>query len=163
MKQSLLYCLIFVLIFPFLLAGTKMINIKGFYLGMNRSAVEGEYKKLKTSGIARYISIEHEKYRDMIKLDNEFSSMGNKIDIFYDKGGKVTGITFQYKTVNILFKAEKLSAEELVKNIEKEFKLPTMKFKDQGMFQNWTHIDSELNIKISIDSSKNLRLKKMKK
>jgi hypothetical protein len=51
---------------------------------------------------------------DLIQVDNEFSSMGNKIEIGYDESGKVTTIKFQYKTVDILFEASALSAEDFV-------------------------------------------------
>jgi len=159
MKNVLVGFLVLSFLVLFILADSKMISIKGFYLGMGKGEVKQVYEKLKTSGVAKYISIENEKYRDMIKLDNEFGSMGNKIDIFYDDNGKLIGVTFQYKTVNILFKAEKLKVEEFVTNFEKEFNLPRMKFQDMGMVKNWTHVDKNLKLKISIDDYKNLRLK----
>lgn len=161
MKNLLIGFLVLSFLIPFILADSKIIKIKGFYLGMEKSEVKLVYEKLKTGKVAKYISIENEKYRDMIKLDNEFGSMGNKIDIFYSEKEKVTGITFQYKTVNVLFKAEKLSADEFVKGFEREFQLPRMSYRDMGMVKTWTHVDKNLKLKISIDNSKNLRLKNL--
>jgi len=136
--------------------------IKDFYLGMKRTEVNKIYNLLKKNEVAQYISVEKENYRDLIKLDNEFSSMGNKIEIAYDENEKVQEITFQYKTVNILFDSEKLEAKDFVKKFQEEYKIDKMEYKDMGFVKSWIYIDKELKIKISIDDYKNLRLQKIK-
>jgi hypothetical protein len=113
--------------------------------------------------VAQYISIENEKYRDMIKIDNEFSSMGNKIDIFYDESGKANSIHFQYKTANILFDAEKLTPEEFVNKFQKDHNIPNMEFKDLGIVKSWIYFDEKTGTKLSIDDYKNVKLQYEKK
>jgi len=139
----------------------KILEIKGFYLGMEKSAVQKNYQQLMNDKVAKYISIENEEYRDLINLDNEFSSMGNKIEIEYDETGKAKNITFQYKTVDILFEANDMDAEVLVKEIEKKYKLPEMVFEDLGMVKIWTYVNEELKYKISVDDYKNLRVQRI--
>jgi len=159
--QSIFYVLIMTLCIQ--ASDSLNFNIKGFYLGMERKEVKEIYDNFKKNEVAKYISIESEKYRDLIQLDNEFSSMGNKIEIAYSEDGKTEGITFQYKTVDILFDAEKLSAEEFVKKFQKEYQIEEMKFEDMGIVKSWIYTDDKLNLKISIDGSKNLRLQKVSK
>ena len=141
-------------------AESEPIEVKGFYLGMEKSDVQKVYEQLENDKVATYISIEQEKYRDLIKLDNEFSSMGNKIEIEYDDAGKARNITFQYKTVDILFEASDMEAEALVKLIEKKYLLPELIFEDQGFIKIWTFINEKLEYKISVDDYKNLRLQR---
>ena len=147
-------------------AGEKQegrFEMKGFYLGMEQAEVQALYEQLQKDKTAEYISLEREKYRDMIKLDKEFSSLGNKIDIEYDDDGLAKKITFQYKTVAILFEANDLDAEGLVQKIEEEYHLPEMEFEDMGMVKTWTYINDKLNYKISVDDVKNVRLQRMNK
>jgi len=141
---------------------TDVFKIKGFYLDMSRIEVKEIYDNLKKNEVAQYISFEKENFRDLIKLDNEFSSMGNKIEIAYEEDEKLKELTFQYKTVNILFKAEKLSAAEFVQQFKDEFGIAEMEYKDMGFVKKWSYTDKKRNIKISIDDSKNLRLQKFK-
>jgi len=149
-----------------LFAGEKQegrFEMKGFYLGMEQAKVQALYEQLQKDKMAEYVSLEREKYRDMIKLDNEFSSMGNKIDIEYDDDGLAKKITFQYKTVAILFDAGDLDAGGLVQKIEEEYHLPEMEFEDMGMVKTWTYVNDKLNYKISVDDVKNVRLQRMNK
>ena len=141
----------------------SQIEMKGFYLGMTQEEVKEIYGQLQTDRTAEFISIEREKYRDMIKLDNEFSSMGNKIEIEYDDEGLAKKITFQYKTTDILFGASQLDAAELVKKIEQDYQLPEMEFENMGMVKSWSCIDEKTNTKISVDDNKNIRLQRVNK
>ncbi|MBA7537417.1 hypothetical protein ES705_29684 [subsurface metagenome] len=140
----------------------KSPGLKGFYVGITKEEVKILYEKFKTNAVAQYIDIETEAYRDQIKLDNEFSSMGNKIDIMYDEEGKATSITFQYKTVDILFNAAQMSAEELVKKLQEKLQIPEMKFQDMGMVKSWSHTYEEVKVKLSVDNNKNIRLQALK-
>ncbi len=142
---------------------TEPLKIKGFYIGMSKSQVQEVYKKLQADKIAAYISIESENYRDLIKIDNEFSSMGDKVEIFYDESMKVSGITFQYKTVNILFNSTDQSAEEFVETLVKKFELPEMEMEDMGITKIWKCQLEKQGLKISVDGSKNLRIQMLKK
>ena len=142
-------------------AENEALEIKGFYLGMEKSAVQKNYQQFMNDKVAKNISIENGEYRDLIKLDNEFSSMGNKIEIEYDDTGKAKSITFQYTTVDILFEASDMEAEILVKEIEKKYKLPEMVFEDLGMIKIWKYVNEELKYKISVDDYKNVRLQRI--
>lgn len=137
------------------------LKIKGFYIGMSKSDVLQVFKKLQEDNVAEHISLESENFRDVIMLDNEFSSTGNKIDIIYDESGKVTGITFQYKTVNILFDCSKKSAEEFVRSLTTTYDLPEMEMKDMGVVKSWKCKSDNLGIQILVDDSKNLRIQKL--
>ena len=139
------------------------LKFKGFYIGMSRSQVQEVYKKLQANKVAEYISIEKENYRDLIKIDNEFSSMGNKVEIFYDESEKVSGITFQYKTVNILFNGSSQSAEEFVNALTEKYELPEMEVEDMGITKIWKCQLEKEGLKISVDGSKNLRIQMLKK
>ena len=141
----------------------EAFNIQGFYLGMNREEVKKLYDNFEQTQIAKHISLEKENYRDLIKLDNEFSSMGNKIEIAYDDSLEVINITFQYKTVAILFDYGNLEEGEFVEAFKKEYEIPEMKFEDMGMVKTWSYVNNEKKYKISIDDYKNLRLQVLKK
>ncbi len=65
------------------------VKILDFYMGMSKEEVKDIYTRMKEVPVAQYVSIEPGRYRDQIKVDNEFSSMYNKIDILYDDNGKV--------------------------------------------------------------------------
>ena len=164
MKTYLITAVLFLFCIQFGFTGSvenEALEIKGFYLGMEKSAVQKNYQQLMNDKVAKYISIENEEYRDLIKLDNEFGSMGNKIEIEYDDSGKAKSITFQYTTVDILFEASDMEAEVLVKEIEKKYKLPEMVFEDLGMVKIWTYVNEELKYKISVDDYKNLRVQRI--
>ncbi len=135
------------------------LNLRGFYLGMEKMEVHQLYQKLKTDAVAQYISIESSEYRELIQVDNEFSSMGNKIEIGYDESGKVNFIKFQYKTVDIFFKASALSAEDFVIRFREEYNIPEMEFQDMGMVKTWSYSDETRKFSISIDDYKNITLK----
>jgi uncharacterized protein YuzE len=138
---------------------TKPLTIKGFYLGMDKTEVQKLYQKLKSDHVAEYISIENSEFRDLIQVDNEFSSMGNKIEIGYDENGKVTNIKFQYKTVDILFEASSLEAEDFVNRFREEYNIPEMEFQDLGMIKTWSYSDEARKFSLSIDDYKNITLK----
>lgn len=138
---------------------SEPLKIKGFYLRMEKTEVHKLYQKLKSDQVAKYISIESSEYRDLIQLDNEFSSMGNKIEIGYDENGKVTTIKFQYKTVDILFEASSLEAEDFMNMFQEEYSIPEMEFQDMGMVKTWSYSDEARKFSISIDDYKNITLK----
>ena len=139
----------------------EQLVIKGFSLGMNKAEVKKVYEQFEKDKVAEYISIENEKYRDLIKLDHELSSMGNKIEIEYDESGKAKNITFQYKTVDILFEASNMEAEEMVKEIENKYNLSKLEYQDLGMVKTWTYINEELKYKITVDDYKNVKLQRI--
>ena len=126
---------------------------------MEKSEVNALYQKMKSEQVAQYISIEPSEYRDLIQLDNEFGGMGNKIELNYDENGKVVYIKFQYKTVDILFDAGGMSAEEFVQKITEEYDIPEMEFKDMGMVKTWTYPDETRKFSLSIDDYKNITVK----
>lgn len=138
---------------------SKSLKLKGFFLGMEKSAVNQIFQKMKSEEIAKYVSIESSEYRDLIMLDNEFSSMGNKIELGYDENGKIVYIKFQYKTVDILFEAGAISAEEFVQKFVEEYNIPEMKFEDMGMVKTWSFGDEARKFSLSIDDYKNITLK----
>jgi uncharacterized protein YuzE len=135
------------------------LNLKGFYLGMEKNEVNQLYQKFKSDQVAQYISIEPSDYRDLIQLDNEFSSMGNKIELNYDESGKVVYIKFQYKTVAILFGSGALSAEEFVQKFSADYNIPEMVFEDMGMVKTWSCSDETRKFSLSIDDYQNITLK----
>ena len=135
------------------------LSIKGFYLGMEKTEVQTLYQKLKSDQVAQYISIESSEYRDLIQVDNEFSSMGNKIEVGYDENGNVNYLKFQYKTVDILFDARALSAEDFVNKFREEHGIPEMEFQDMGIVKTWSYSDEARKLSISIDDNKNITLK----
>ena len=137
-------------------------QIKGFYLGMTKQEVKSIYEKFKEQKIAQHLSRESEEYRDIIKIDNEMSSMGNKIEIMYDDSLHANGITFQYKIVEILFDYGNQEAEQFVEAFTEEYNIPEMEFKDMGIIKNWHYINKELGYKILIDDGKNVRLQMLK-
>lgn len=138
---------------------TDPLKLKGFYLGMTKSEVQTLYQTMKSSEVAKYISIESSEFRDLIQLDNEFSSMGNKIELNYDESGKVTYIKFQYKTVAILFDAGALSAKEFVEKFSEDYGIPDMEFRDMGMVKIWSYSDETRKFSLSIDDNNNITLK----
>jgi len=137
------------------------LKLKGFFLGMGKSEVNKVFQKLKSDEVAKYISIESSEFRDLIQLDDEFSSMGNKIELNYDESGKVTHIKFQYKTAAILFKAGEISAEEFVDKFSEEYEIPEMEFKDMGIVKTWSYSDEIRKFSLSIDDNMNITLKKL--
>ena len=143
-------------------AEASQYKIKNFYLGMDRAEVQEQYALFQKNKIAEYISIEKEQYRDLIKLDNAFSSMGNLLEIGYDENEKCNDITFQYKTVNILFDAAKLDVEAFIQKLQKDYNIPEMEYHDMGVVKIWKYEDTEQGIKISVDNNKNLRLQYLK-
>lgn len=126
---------------------------------MEKAEVHNLYQKLKSDQVAQYISIESSEFRDLIKVDNEFSSMGNKIEVGYDESGKVNYLKFQYKTVDILFEATALEAKDFVNRFREEYRIPEMEFKDMGMVKTWSYSDEARKFSISIDDYKNITLK----
>ena len=164
-KPAIITLIIFFCISLTLAQFTKpeKFKIKDFYLGMERSEVKVQYELFQKKKVAKYISIEKENYRDLIMLDNEFSSMGNKLEIAYDESLKCNGITFQYKTVDILFDAAKMEAKDFVEKFKKDYKIPKMEYKNMGFVNSWIYTDEKQGIKISIDDYKNLRLQYLTK
>ena len=135
------------------------LKLRGFYLGMEKTEVQNLYQKFKSDQVAQYLSIENSEFRDLIQVDNEFGGMGNKIEIGYDESGKVNYLKFQYKTVDILFDASKLEAEEFVNMFREKHHIPEMKFEDLGMVKIWKYSDKTNKYSISIDDYKNITLK----
>lgn len=135
------------------------LKLKGFFPGMEKSEVNQIFQKMKSEEVAKYVSIEASEYRDLIMLDNEFSSMGNKIELGYDENGKVEYIKFQYTTVAILFEAGTLEAKEFVQKFAEEYNIPEMKFEDMGMVKIWSFADEARKFSLSIDDYKNITLK----
>ncbi|MBA7683143.1 hypothetical protein ES703_91501 [subsurface metagenome] len=131
----------------------KSPGLKGFYVGITKEEVKILYEKFKTNAVAQYIDIETEAYRDQIKLDNES---------IFNPGLSKFSITFQYKTVDILFDAAQMSAEELVKKLQEKLQIPEMKFQDMGMVKSWSHTYEEVKVKLSVDNNKNIRLQALK-
>jgi hypothetical protein len=138
---------------------SEPLKIKGFHLGMDKTEVENLCQKLKSEQVAQYISIESSEYRDLIQVDNEFSSMGNKIEVGYDEGGKANYLKFQYKTVNILFEAGALNAEDFVNKFREEYSIPEMEFQDMGIVKTWSYSDEVRKFSVSIDDNKNITMK----
>lgn len=134
-------------------------KLKGFFLGMDKNDVQKVFQKLKSEEVAKYISMESSDFRDLIQLDNEFSSMGNKIELNYDESGKVTYIKFQYKASAILFNAGEMSAEEFVDKFSEEFGIPEMEFKDMGMVKTWSYSDEVRKFSLTVDDYMNITLK----
>jgi hypothetical protein len=156
--STIIYAMVLLLSLSASINCEEPFDIKGFYLGMNREEVKTIYDNFKKNQIAEYVSLEQENYRDLINLDNEFSSMGNKIEVAYDDSLKATNITFQYKTVAILFDYGNLDETEFVEAFRKDYKIPEMKFEDMGMVKTWGYANTEAGYKISIDDYKNVRL-----
>jgi len=140
-------------------APPESLKLEGFFLGMGRSDVDKVFQDLKSRAVAEFISLERVEFRDLILVDNEFSSMGNKIELNYDDNGRVVYIKLQYKTVDILFQAGALSAEDFVEKVSADHKIPEMKFEDMGMVKTWTYSSEELGYSLSIDDYKNVTLK----
>lgn len=162
MKRSIilgLACLLCVSVSSSLPSSTEPLKLKGFYLGMEKTEVQMLFQKLKSEQVAQYVSIESSEFRDLIQVDNEFSSMGNKIEVGYDETGKVNYLKFQYKTVDILFEASSLNEKDFVIKFQEKYGLPEMTFEDMGMVQIWKYSDEEQKFSISIDNYKNITLK----
>jgi len=107
------------------------------------------------------IDIETKTYRNQIKLDNEISSTGNKIDIMYNDEGIAHSITFEYKTVNILFDAAQMNAEDLARKLKEQLRIE-MEFKDLGVMKSCLYNFEKENIKLSVDDNKNIRSQMVK-
>ncbi len=137
----------------------ESLQLGGFYLGMGKAEATEVYQDLKNRAVAQYISIERAEFRDLIQVDNEFSSMGNKIELNYDENGRVVYIKLQYKTVDILFQAGALGAEDFVAKFSTDHNIPEMKFEDLGMVKAWTYSSEEQGYSLSIDDYKNVTLK----
>ncbi len=162
MKKHTLFWLIFGTVFCYGFVSAfppDSFKLGGFFLGMGKADVDKVIQEFKSKTVAEYISLERAEFRDLIQVDNEFSSMGNKIELSYDTNGKVDTIKLQYKTVDILFQAGALSAEDFVKIFAADHNIPEMKFEDMGMVKTWTYSNVELGFSLSIDDYKNITLK----
>lgn len=134
------------------------LKIKGFYLGMPQSEVRQLYETMKANDAAPYISIETSEYRDLITVDREFSSMGNKIEIQYGDDGKANYFKFQYKTVAVLLDYGVTEPADFVAAFREQYGIPEMEFQDMGMVKTWSYTDPEAGYKLSIDDSMNVTL-----
>ena len=94
-------------------SASQGLKIRGFYLGMPKSEVRQLYEQMKADEVAQFITIESSEFRDLITLDREFSSMGNKVEVQYAESGEVTYFKFQYKTVGILLTTERANRASL--------------------------------------------------
>lgn len=161
MKKSLIFLFPVALLIATISASRpvqEVLTVKGFFLEMTREAAQEVYDGFVADQVADRISMEKEAYRDLITLDNEFSSMGNKVELAYDENETVTGITFHYKTVEVLFDAGGEDAEAFVKRFCDDYGLPEMQFDDQGVIQIWKYEDEASGFKVSVDNAKNLRI-----
>jgi hypothetical protein len=134
------------------------LKIKGFYLGMPNSEVHQLYESMKANEIAEYISIETSEYRDVIMVDREFSSMGNKIEVQYTESGAANYFKFQYKTVGVLLDYGVTEPADFVAAFREQYGIPEMKFEDMGMVKIWSHTDPDVGYKLSIDDYMNVTL-----
>jgi len=134
------------------------LKIKGFYLGMPKSEVHQLYESMKAHEIAEYISIEASEYRDVIMVDREFSSMGNKIEIQYTESGAANYFKFQYKTVGVLLDYGVTETADFITAFREQYGIPEMKFEDMGMVKIWSHTDPDAGYELSIDDYMNLTL-----
>ena len=137
---------------------SRGLKIKGFYLGMSQSEVRQLYESLKANEVAQYISIETSEYRDLITVDREFSSMGNKIEVQYTESGAANYFKFQYKTVAVLLDYGVTEPGDFVAAFREQYGIPEMKFEDMGMVKTWSHTDPEAGYKLSIDDYMNVTL-----
>lgn len=160
LRPALCLLLLATLSAPFL-GAQEPLTVMGFHLGMDREAVQDVYQGFVEDQVAERVSMEKEDYRDLITLDNELSSMGNKVELAYDDDGAVTGITFQHKTVDILFDATAEDAEAFVARFCRDHGLPEMEKKDQGVIVVWSYTDEANGYKVSVDNSKNLRIQRL--
>lgn len=135
------------------------LKIKGFYLGMPKSEVRELYESMKASEVAAYTSIETSEYRDLIMVDSEFGSMGNKIEIQYDNSGAANYFKFQYKTVAILLDYGVTEPSDFVTAFREQYGIPEMKYEDMGMVQTWSYTDADTGYELSIDDQMNVTLK----
>jgi hypothetical protein len=88
MRRNSIVWLIFVIIGSYAAATAappETLNLRGFFLGMGKADVDKVYQECKSNAVAKYISIEKAEFRDLIQVDNEFGSMGNKIELNYDE------------------------------------------------------------------------------
>ena len=136
------------------------LTIKGFYLGMPKREVRQLYETMKASEVAPYISIESTEFRDLITLDREFSSMGNKIEVQYGESGEATYFKFQYKTVGILLDYGVTEPSEFVSAFRAQYGIPEMAFENMGFVNAWNHTDAEAGYKLSIDDGMNITLQR---
>lgn len=134
------------------------LKIKGFYLGMPKSEVHQLYESMKADEIAQYISIETSEYRDVIMIDREFSSMGNKVEVQYTESGSANYFKFQYKTVAVLLDYGVTEPADFVAALSEQYGIPEMKFEDMGMVKIWSHTDPGAGYKLSIDDYMNVTL-----
>jgi hypothetical protein len=134
------------------------LKIKGFYLGMPKSEVHQLYEAMKANEIAQYTSIETSEYRDVITVDREFSSMGNKIEIQYTESGAANYFKFQYKTVAVLLDYGVAEPSDFVAAFREQYGIPEMEFEDMGMVKTWSHTDPDAGYKLSIDDYMNVTL-----
>ena len=138
-----------------------VLNVAGFYLGMERSEVGLLYEKLKSDGVAEFVAIESSEFRDLITVDQEFGSMGNKIELQYAESGEVTYIKFQYKTVAILLDHGGLEPSEFVQAFCEDHGIPAMDYQDMGFVKTWSYENADSGYKVSIDDSKNITLQRL--
>ena len=134
------------------------LKIKGFYLGMPQGEVRQLYESMKADAVAPYMSIETSEYRDLIMVDREFGSMGNKIEVQYDESGAASYFKFQYNTVAVLLDYGVTEPGEFVTAFCEQYGIPEMAFEDQGMVKIWSHSDPEAGYKLSIDDYMNVTL-----
>lgn len=136
------------------------LKIKGFYLGMPKSEVHELYEKMKSNELAQYISIETSEFRDLITVDREFGSMGNKIEVQYGENGEATYFKFQYKTVAVLFDYGETEASDFVTRFREQYGIPEMQLENMGFVSGWTHTDAAAGYELSIDDYMNVTLQR---
>jgi len=134
------------------------LKVKGFYLGMPQSEVRQLYESMKAEGVAEYVSMEPSQYRDLILVDNEFSSMGNKIEVQYSEDEKATYFKFQYKTAAILLDFGVAEPSEFVERFRAQYGIPDMAYENMGFVSAWNYTDVDAGYNLSIDDYMNVTL-----
>ena len=136
------------------------LKIKGFFLGMSQNEVRQLYESMEANQVAEYLSIETTEFRDLILVDNEFGSMGNKIEVQYAESGEVTYLKFQYKTVAVLLDYGVTEANEFVDRFREQYGIPEMAYENMGFVSAWNIEDIDAGYKLSIDDYMNVTLER---
>ncbi len=157
MKQLFLIFLSCFLVSAYVQA-QQSLKILDFYPGMSRDEVKVIYNKMKEVPVAQYVSLEPGQYRDQIKIDNEFGSISNKIDILYDDNAAVNSVTFQFRVTDILLEASDMDHIQLAEKLSKDLGIGGFEEVTIGTGKGLEFSDG--NLKLSIDSYKNIRLQK---
>jgi len=157
--MSKLFCILLnVFMVSTLIQAQESFKILDFHLGMTKDEVKTIYNRMKEVPVAQYVSMEPGQYRDQIKIDNEFGSISNKIDILYDDNAAVNSVTFQFRVTDILLEASDMDHIQLAEKLSKDLGIGGFEEVTIGTGKGLEFSDG--NLKLSIDSYKNIRLQK---